>query len=264
MRFWRYKLLEMAFGLVLFVLSLPVLFLAIGLFFILLQAQIYRVLGPFGLHGATPSLVLPLVIFLGVHEPSMPRGALLAFGLGYLLDLLGVAPLFLFTFVFVALWALARVAGVRLTAQTVLTRFSLGLVTGTGSVGLLFPPALPLFIFGTVLGLQQELTKKWMAQNAEWEWATERFVWAGIVPGLVLVGSLSLVVIAIATSAFELPSVVIWLVTFGAAGSCFCVSTILMFVSAMNFLNQNSYDLPNSLSASRIATVVPFGKRVFR
>jgi C4-dicarboxylate transporter DctM subunit len=77
-------------------------------------------------------------------------------------------------------------------------RFSLGLVTGTGSVGLLFPPALPLFIFGTVLGLQQELTKKWMAQNPEWEWATERFVWAGIVPGLVLVGSLSVVVIAIA------------------------------------------------------------------
>ena len=77
-------------------------------------------------------------------------------------------------------------------------RFSLGLVTGTGSVGLLFPPALPLFIFGTVLGLQQELTKKWMAQNAEWEWATERFIWAGIVPGLVLVGSLALVVIVIA------------------------------------------------------------------
>jgi len=77
-------------------------------------------------------------------------------------------------------------------------RFSLGLVTGTGSVGLLSPPALPLFIFGTVLGLQQELTKKWMAQNPEWEWATERFIWAGIVPGLVLVGSLSIVVIAIA------------------------------------------------------------------
>ena len=77
-------------------------------------------------------------------------------------------------------------------------RFSLGLVTGTGSVGLLFPPALPLFIFGTVLGLQQELTKKWTAQNPSWEWETERFVWAGIVPGLVLVGSLSLVVIAMA------------------------------------------------------------------
>lgn len=77
-------------------------------------------------------------------------------------------------------------------------RFSLGLITGTGSVGLLFPPALPLFIFGTVLGLQQELTKKWMAQNPAWEWETERFIWAGIIPGLVLVASLSLVVIAIA------------------------------------------------------------------
>ncbi len=77
-------------------------------------------------------------------------------------------------------------------------RFSLGLVTGTGSVGLLFPPALPLFIFGTVLGLQQELTAKWMNENPAWEWQTERFVWAGIVPGLVLVGLLSLVVIGMA------------------------------------------------------------------
>jgi tripartite ATP-independent transporter DctM subunit len=77
-------------------------------------------------------------------------------------------------------------------------RFSLGLVTGTGSVGLLFPPALPLFIFGTVLGLQQDLTKKWMAENPAWEWQTERFVWAGIIPGMVLVGMLSLVVVGIA------------------------------------------------------------------
>jgi hypothetical protein len=32
-------------------------------------------------------------------------------------------------------------------------RFSMGLIAGTGSVGLLFPPALPLFIYGTVYGL---------------------------------------------------------------------------------------------------------------
>src|SRR5678815_983218 len=32
-------------------------------------------------------------------------------------------------------------------------RFSIGLIAGTGSVGLLFPPALPLFIYGTVYGL---------------------------------------------------------------------------------------------------------------
>jgi hypothetical protein len=31
-------------------------------------------------------------------------------------------------------------------------RFSMGLIADTGSVGLLFPPALPLFIYGTVFG----------------------------------------------------------------------------------------------------------------
>jgi rod shape-determining protein MreD len=102
-------------------------FLAVGIVAILVQAQIYRLLGPFELHGATPSLVLPLVIFLGVHETSMPRGAFLAFALGYLLDLFASAPMFLFTFVSVAVWWLSRVAGVRLTAQTVLTRMSLAL-----------------------------------------------------------------------------------------------------------------------------------------
>ena len=35
-------------------------------------------------------------------------------------------------------------------------RFSMGLIAGTGSVGLLFPPALPLFIYGTVYGLVRE------------------------------------------------------------------------------------------------------------
>jgi tripartite ATP-independent transporter DctM subunit len=85
-----------------------------------------------------------------------------------------------------------------LVKQRYPVRFSLGLITGTGSVGLLFPPALPLFIFGTVLGLQQELTKNWALQNYLWEWDTQRFIWAGILPGLVLIGCLSAVVVAIA------------------------------------------------------------------
>lgn len=68
-------------------------------------------------------------------------------------------------------------------------RFSMGLIAGTGSVGLLFPPALPLFIYGTVYGLT----------NLEPEnWNTERFLFAGVVPGLVLVGMLSLVAITVA------------------------------------------------------------------
>lgn len=68
-------------------------------------------------------------------------------------------------------------------------RFSVGLIAGTGSVGLLFPPALPLFIYGTVYGLT----------NLDPEiWDTRRFLFAGIVPGMVLVGMLSAVAVSVA------------------------------------------------------------------
>src|SRR5438445_2892010 len=40
-------------------------------------------------------------------------------------------------------------------------RFSMGLIAGTGSVGLLFPPALPLFIYGPVYGLTQLEPEAW-------------------------------------------------------------------------------------------------------
>lgn len=101
---------------------------------LLTQANSYRVLGPLGellgpawIHGLTPDLVLPLIVFLGVHEPSMSRGALLAFGIGYARDVLSGAPIGLLTFVSVAIWWMSRIVGVRLTAQTWLTRASLGL-----------------------------------------------------------------------------------------------------------------------------------------
>jgi rod shape-determining protein MreD len=110
-------------------------FFAVAALLLLVQSNLYRVIGPLGLffgpghlHGITPSLTLPLVIFLGVHEPSMPRGAALSFAIGYAQDLLGAAPIGLFTFVYVMIWWLSRVAGVRLTAQTVLTRMSLAFV----------------------------------------------------------------------------------------------------------------------------------------
>lgn len=102
--------------------------LCVGILLILVQSNLYLVLGPLGLHGATPSLVLPVIIFLGVHESNMARGALIAFVLGHALDLFASAPMWLFTFVSVATWWLARVAGVRLTAQTALTRMSLAFV----------------------------------------------------------------------------------------------------------------------------------------
>jgi rod shape-determining protein MreD len=113
-------------------------FICLGILLILTQANLYRVLGalvpsevdsvafwPLATLSATPSLILPLVIFLGVQEPSLSRGALLTFTLGYLLDVFSGAPMFLFTFVSVAIFLLSRVLGVRLTAQTPLARVPL-------------------------------------------------------------------------------------------------------------------------------------------
>lgn len=68
-------------------------------------------------------------------------------------------------------------------------KFSMGLIAGTGSVGLLFPPALPLFIYGTIYGLTQLEMEKW---------DTRRFLFAGIVPGMVLIGMLWVVSITVA------------------------------------------------------------------
>lgn len=108
-------------------------YLLVAVLLLLVQANLYRLLGPLGafvdarwLHGITPDFVIPLVVFLGVHEHSMAKGAMLAFGIGYAKDLLSGAPIGLLTFVSVAVWWLSRVVGVRLTAQTWLTRVSLG------------------------------------------------------------------------------------------------------------------------------------------
>lgn len=77
--------------------------------------------------GLSPSLVLPLILFMGVHEYSLVRGASVACALGYLTDLIGVSPIGLHTSTYVALFVLARAAGVRLAAQTVLMQVALTL-----------------------------------------------------------------------------------------------------------------------------------------
>lgn len=78
-------------------------------------------------------------------------------------------------------------------------RFSLGLVAGTGSVGLLFPPALPLFIYGTVYGMAaQTASDTGQGEMKLIEFATDRFVFAGIVPGIVLCGVICIYAMAVA------------------------------------------------------------------
>ncbi len=100
-------------------------FLAVGIALLIVQSNLYLLIGRIHVPGITPSLLLPLVVFMGVHEYSIARGAALAFLLGYLLDLFAAAPVGLFTFITVATFVVSRAAGVRLAAQTLLTKIAL-------------------------------------------------------------------------------------------------------------------------------------------
>jgi rod shape-determining protein MreD len=102
-------------------------FLAAGLALLLLQENLYRVLAHVPIAGLVPSLLLPLILFMGVHEYQLARGAGVAFALGYASDLVFIAPVGLYTFTYVALFVLARAAGVRLAAQTMLMQVVLAL-----------------------------------------------------------------------------------------------------------------------------------------
>ncbi len=129
-------------------------FVVVGFLLLVLQSNLYRVLRVLheliestavwmagtaldgavpavrfaGSLAATPNLLLPLLVFTGVHEYSLTRGTALAFILGYALDLFAAAPVGLFTVVSVATFVLARVAGVRLAAQTAPTQVALAFV----------------------------------------------------------------------------------------------------------------------------------------
>ena len=77
---------------------------------------------------AVPNLLLPLLVFAGVHEYSLARGVLLALVLGYAMDIFHGSPVGLFTFISVITFVTSRVAGVRLAAQTTITQVALAFV----------------------------------------------------------------------------------------------------------------------------------------
>ena len=60
-------------------------------------------------------------------------------------------------------------------------RFSLGLVTSSGSLGLLLPPSMPLIIYGIIV--QQ--------MHLEQQFTFEDLFLAGLIPGLLMMASLS-------------------------------------------------------------------------
>ncbi|WP_394821953.1 rod shape-determining protein MreD [Pendulispora albinea] len=104
-------------------------FFVAGMALLLVQSNLFRVLSWVHVPGLIPSLVLPLILFMGVHEYSLARGAAVAFVLGYATDLVGIAPVGLYTFTYVAIFVLVRAAGVRLAAQTVLMQLALALAS---------------------------------------------------------------------------------------------------------------------------------------
>ncbi len=68
-------------------------------------------------------------------------------------------------------------------------RFSLEVVTGSGAVGLLFPPSLPLIVYGIIFAL----TAGHANEGGETiSFAIDRFLFAGIVPGIILLINLSI------------------------------------------------------------------------
>lgn len=102
-------------------------FLILGFLLLVVQSQLHRLVDAIHPSAATPGMLLPLIVFMGVHEYSMARGAALSFVLGYLADVFSGGPLGLFTFITSATFLVARVAGVRLAAQTLLTKLGLAL-----------------------------------------------------------------------------------------------------------------------------------------
>jgi tripartite ATP-independent transporter DctM subunit len=134
----------------------------------------------------TPVLLsLPLFIFAGtlLSESGAPRRmlALSDVLLGWLPGGLGVIALL----VCAVFTAFTGASGVTIFAMGGLLypallkdgypeRFSLGLITTSGSLGLLFPPSLPLIIYGVIA-----------------ETSIDKLFLAGIVPGLLMLGLLS-------------------------------------------------------------------------
>lgn len=115
-------------------------YLLVGLVLVLVQGTMHRftsglddlVIGSWhvgdAMHGTNPSLVLLFVVYLGIHEHSMARGALMAFALGWIVDIIGGGPAFLFRFSMVGVWWTFRAASSRVSTQSTMMRIPLAFV----------------------------------------------------------------------------------------------------------------------------------------
>ena len=144
-------------------------YVLLGIFLALLNSTLYRFLAPFAgmtiggqtlaawTHGTTPDLVLPLVVYLGLAEVSMARGALLSFSLGWAVDLFGGGPAYLFRFAMVTVWWISRAASSRISVQTLASRVPIAFAA---SVIQSFTVLIVLAIFGADSQRPVELSRQ--------------------------------------------------------------------------------------------------------
>lgn len=64
-----------------------------------------------------PNAALTIVLYMGLHDHDLGRGALVSFVIGYMMDSFAGSPIGLFTFVSVAVFLISKVAAWRLFMQ---------------------------------------------------------------------------------------------------------------------------------------------------
>lgn len=87
------------------------LLLVMGFGLLVVQSLLHHVLPT---QWLLPMLVLPMVLFMAVGDFSLARGASLSFVLGYMADAFSGLPMGLYTFSFLNVFLLSRVAGLKL------------------------------------------------------------------------------------------------------------------------------------------------------
>jgi C4-dicarboxylate transporter, DctM subunit len=145
---------------------------------------------------------LPLFVFMGYLMAAAKTGERIVNAANMWLGWFpgGLAIVTVFTCAFfttvtgasgVTIVALGGIILPALLKQGYTERFSMGLVIGTGSVGLLFPPALPLVVYGIIYGISAQGIADDAAGSAmklsNFELGT--FMTAGIFPGFLLIAT---------------------------------------------------------------------------
>ncbi len=102
-------------------------------FFLLVLQSTFAHLVPLDMF--VPSLGLPVVLYMGLHGYNAARGAVIAFVIGYLMDVFAGSPMGLHTLVTVGIFLISRVAALRLFLQgwifEIILTFLLSLVSST-------------------------------------------------------------------------------------------------------------------------------------